>query len=145
MVNEMTIKDHFLQFTRDENIPVVQIERDMDVPDDLHIVIIGEHGRWDGIALPFEEEKLFVFYVNMGLLVPDGKREKIADWMMKKNFLYQYGGLYMDTQTGTAITRCSMLIYGSDEDKQELIRKAVYTCATIADQTYGELQELLVS
>lgn len=145
MVNEMTIKDHFLQFTRDENIPVVQIERDMDVPNDLHIVIIGEHGRWDGIALPFEEEKLFVFYVNMGLLVPDGKREKIADWMMRKDFLYQYGGLYMDTKTGTAITRCSMHMYGSDEDKQELIRKAVYTCATIADQTYGELQELLVS
>ena len=145
MVNEMTIKDHFLQFTRDENIPVVQIERDMDVPDNLHIVIIGEHGRWDGIALPFEKEKLFVFYVNMGILVPDGKREKISDWMMKKDFLYQYGGLYMDTKTGTAITRCSMYMYGSDEDKQELIRKAVYTCATIADQTYGELQELLVS
>ena len=143
MVKKLNIREHFLQFTQDENIPVVQIDRDMDVPSDLHIVIIGEHGKWDGIAVPFEEEKLFVFYVNMGLIVPDGKREKIADWMMKKNFLYQYGGLYMDTQTGTAITRCSMLIYGSDEDKQELIRKVVYTSAVIADQTYEELRDLL--
>ena len=76
MVNEMTIKDHFLQFTRDENIPVVQIERDMDVPDDLHIVIIGEHGRWDGIALPFEEEKLFVFYVIWEFLSLTGKERR---------------------------------------------------------------------
>lgn len=139
----MTLQEEVLAFFESQNIKYMIKKGEQGEPDDIHIMVNGEHGDWEGIAICYEQERFLVFYVNMGMKIPKEKKQALSEWLFEKNYYYKYGGYYIDPPSGTLVARNSVHVYGTKEERERLIRQGILTGAIMADQDYEEIMKFM--
>ena len=96
----MTMKEIFAQFAEENNIPMGELKLEPEAPDQLYIRLDGENGSYEGHAMFLEEERMFIFYVILGVRVPEDKREPVAAWLLNLNYRLKAGQFYIEENTG---------------------------------------------
>lgn len=137
----MTLREAFEQFCENINLPMAVVPTGEAVPDHLGIIISGDNGDWDSFGMCFEEENLFVFYVDFGIQVPKEAREQVCAYLNQVNYQLKFGGFFMDSEGGHLMARASQLVFGSDEEKVGQVENTVKVCAVITDAYYKEIMQ----
>lgn len=135
----MTLREAFEQFCTNINLPMAVVPTEGDVPEHLGIIISGENGDWDSFGMCFEEENLFVFYVDFGIQVPKEARQQVCACLNGINYQLKSGGIFMDPDSGHLMARVSQFVFGSDEEKAGQVENAVKVCAVITDAYYKKI------
>lgn len=139
----MTLQEEVLAFFESQDTKYLIKKGEEGEPDNIHIIVNGDHGNWEGIALCYEQERFLVFYVNLGMKVPQEKKQALAEWLFEKNYYYKYGGYYIDPPSGTLVVRNSVHVYGTKKERGMLIRQGILTGAVMADQDYEEIMKFM--
>lgn len=132
----MKIKDFFVKFTEENEIPMAVLKAAEGIPEHLGIMIQGEVGDWESYGMCFEAENLFVFFVNFGVQVPKENRANVCAYLNRINYQLKAGGIYMDWDSGNLMARTAQYIYGSDEEKAHLVEETIKISAIITDAYY---------
>ena len=77
----MTLQEEVLAFFESQDTKYLIKKGEEGEPDNIHIIVNGDHGNWEGIALCYEQERFLVFYVNLGMKVPQEKKQALAEGM----------------------------------------------------------------
>lgn len=137
----MTLREAFEKFCDRLNLPMAVVPTGEEVPDHLGIIISGENGDWDSFGMCFEEENLFVFYVDFGIQVPQEARQQVCAYLNEVNYQLKFGGFFMDPEGGHLMARASQFVFGSDEEKVGQVENAVKICAVITDAYYKNIMQ----
>lgn len=136
----MEIAGIFLRLMQRLGIPVIIVKNE-DEPEQYGIRIVGEKGQWDGIARCFEEERLFLFYVNYQVSVPPARREQVCCELMRINAQMKCGGFCLDEETGMLTARVSQFITGSEEEQEATVEHVVRLCGVMADSYFERIMK----
>ena len=140
----MALKDLFYEMAEEEGISVYVMEMMEGLPDHHCIRLQGEHAIYEGHALFLEEEKLFVFYVIWGVIVPEEKCEEMAWELMKKNYELKMGQWFIDPDSRVLTIRSTQYLNGEDEEeKMQRMYEIVSNCGRLADESFLELSAML--
>lgn len=139
----MTLKEIFTQFAGEQKLPFVELTLEPEAPNQLCICLNGKNGNFEGHALFLEEEKLFLFYVPLGVRVPEEKREKLAWYLMRLNYRLKLGGIFVEEATGELTARVSHYMAGADWEKKEMMEQLITGCGRTADHYYPEIMREL--
>ena len=110
----MTLQESFYNMASKEGISIFEMEMEGGLPSHHCIRLMGEHGMYEGHALFLEEERLFVFYILAGLLVPKDLCEKMAWELMKKNYGLKMGQWFIDPDSRVITLRTSQYLMMED-------------------------------
>lgn len=135
----MTIREIFLAFAREREIPWAELCLEPEAPNHLCIRMKGENRDFEGHAIFLEEERLFVFYTLLGVRVPAGRRERLAVFLQNLNYRLKTGTFFIEEETGELTVRIMQYMTGADWEKQELVEKLVTDCGRTADYYYPEI------
>ena len=137
----MTMKEIFIQFAGENHIPVGELKLEPEAPDQLYIRLDGENGCYEGHAMFLEEERMFIFYVVLGVRVPEEKREPVSAWLLNLNYSLKAGQFYIEEKTGELTARTAQYMAGADWEKRDLPETLVLGCGRTADHFYPEIMK----
>jgi hypothetical protein len=137
------MQEIFYAVAEDNGITVLPMEVEGGGPPHLCIRLQGEHAIYEGHAVCLEEERLFVFYVLAGLVVPEEKRQELAPLLLERNYELKCGAWMIEPQSGVLTVRSTQYMMGADWEKRERIEELVTTCGRIADLDYPVISKLL--
>jgi hypothetical protein len=135
----MTIQELFYAIAEENGITVLPLELEGGLPAHHCIRLQGEHAIYEGHAICLEEEQLFVFYVLAGVTVPPEKREKLALWMLERNYELKAGAWLIDPESGVLTVRCTQYMMGADWEKKQRIEELVTVCGRLCDTDYPQI------
>ena len=138
----MTLKEAYAAFGERNNVPIVAIKTEEGYPEQLGFIIHAENGDWEGYAMCFEEEQLFVFFINLGVQIPKENRGRVLELFNSINYELKCGGFYMDTERGYIMARVTQYIYGTDEEKMAQVENCIEICGSIADVYYRNVMKI---
>ncbi len=139
----MTIRKLFETFMAANQIPVYPFDTEEGVPTHLGIRLKGDNGNFDGYALCFEKERLFVFYTRLNLRASLEQREKIAVKLAEINYMIKIGGFQMDPESGEITVRTAHYMTGTDVEQGAVIERLVRVSGLIADKYYSQISEMI--
>lgn len=132
----MTIREVFLAFAEENEIPWGELELEPEAPNHLCIRLDGKNGAFEGHAICLEEEHIFVFYTLLGVRVPEEKKESVAAFLLGLNYRLKTGSIFIEEETGELTVRTVQYMMGADWEKRELMERLVTDCGRIADYYY---------
>ena len=134
----MTLHNAFYEMAAKEGISVFEMEMEAGLPSHHCIRLAGDHGIYEGHALFLEDERLFVFYVLGGLIVPEEQCRELAWDLMKENYGLKLGQWFIDPDSRVITLRTSQYLL-SDEGLSERMRFIVESCGKLMDESYLQL------
>lgn len=137
----MELKEIFREFCDQNQIPVLKIKSMEEEADQFGIMINGENGNWEAFTMCYEQEKLFVFLINLGVRVPLEARERVAVLLNKINYQLKCGGFFLDVEDGYVIARATQYIYGTDGEKASQVENCIKACAVITDAYFKNIMK----
>ena len=102
----------------------------------------GENGRWFCHASAREDPALFVMYSMFPVTIPEAKRMRVAEYLMRANYGLVIGNFELDLDGGELRFRTSLDI----EDAafaSELLKPLVYTNVRMMDRYLPGLMAVL--
>ncbi len=109
----------------------------------MMIGLEGTNGQFLAFALCQEEDRLFIFYVSLGVSVEDDEEEHMLPVLMELNYRLRIGAFYIDPATRVLTYRLTHYLIGRDEDCEEMLARLVTNGARIADEYSPGLMEAL--
>ena len=138
----MKLQEVFYQMTSKEGISVFEMEMAEGLPNHHCIRLQGEHAIYEGHALFLEEEKLFVFYILGGLIVPENLCEKAAWEFMKMNYGLKMGQWFIDPDS-RVITLRTCQYFLQEEGLAERMHTIVADCGKLTDESYLSISKMI--
>ena len=132
---KMKLKEAFYEFISKYQFPY--IEKEVDNVYQSCIEINTEKGLWDGFITIYEEDKIFIFTLNMGVKVPDDKMTKIQCYLAELSGKLKVGGFSIDPELGMLVCRCGQFAVDGGETK--LMERVIFACVQIAQEYFEEI------
>lgn len=137
----MILKEVFQKFCEQNELPVLQIKSQEEEAENFGIMINGENGDWESYAMCYEQENLFVFFINLGVQIPKEARERVAVLLNTINYQLKCGGFFLDMESGYVIARATQYIFGTEEEKVFQVENCIKACAVITDAYFKKIMK----
>jgi hypothetical protein len=118
-----------LRFFEDDEWPFIPSEDGLV----LKLPFDGRNGRWVCFAQAREAHEQFVFYSVYPVLVPEGRRPAVAEYITRANYGMILGNFELDYTDGEVRYKTSLDVEGADLTPA-LIRQCVYANVLMMDQ-----------
>ena len=104
----------------------------------------GDNGTWQCFAQAREEQKQFVFYSVLELMVPEDKRPAVAEFLTRANYGMIIGNFEMDFNDGEVRFKTSLDVR-ENEDKfcSGLIKRLVYVNVIMMDRYFPGVMQVI--
>lgn len=139
----MTIEEMFEKFAADRDLMFRRFSGTEDGPGQMMIGLEGTNGQFLAFAMGQEEERLFIFYVSLGVTVEEDEEDRMLPVLMELNYRLRIGAFYIDPATRVLTYRLTHYLIGRDEDCEEMMLRLVTNGARIADEYAPGLMEVL--
>ncbi len=128
------IRDDFMSIAKELGIGVETVSEDG--VEALVFNVDGECGIYHASVVCLEAESLFVCTINLGIKIAEEKLTEAAAYLLGRNYNYIFASANIDPESRLALTRCPIVVRGSDEERRDLIRAAMYQASAMADAEY---------
>lgn len=137
----MNIKDAILTFVKKYDLSMAEIPTVPEMPPHLGFMVKGEHTSWESYCLCFEEEHLLVYYVDLGITIPKEKIAEISTLFVQLNYQLKFGNFCFEENTRQLTLRVTQYIYGTEEERNDLIENLIRGCAMTTDAYYKDIMK----
>lgn len=124
-----SLLDTALAFFREENWPVTTVPS----APYLHAGFHGTNGQWLCLAHAHEAEGVLAFYSSCPVVIPEGKRAAVAEFLTRANYGILIGNFEFDLETGELRYKSSIDVQG-ETLTVTLVRSLVYANLAMMDQ-----------
>ena len=134
----MSIKDSFIKFADKHNLPFKE-ETGPNGENIFNFALKGSNGNYGSRAVALENENIFVYFVDYGIKIPKDKIKEAALYILEINYNLKLSAFQLDVNEGSIIVRTCQFIYGSEQERQNLIESIIFVTGTVADKYYNDI------
>lgn len=134
----MTLERIFETIMEQRGIAVSRIPVLKSGPVHLGIRMGGDGVEFEGYAVCFEEERLFLFYAALGIKCDESRRPEVLALLAGINLKMKIGAFYMDPADGEITFRLTQYICGEDELCRKLMEMLITMAGMAAEKYRGD-------
>lgn len=123
------IFEAMVNFFKEDDWPFNQVEG----TPVLHMAFQGENGQWSCIASARVQQEQFVFYSVCPVLVPENKRQRLAEFLTRANSGMIIGNFELDFTDGEIRYKTSIDVKG-DRLSSAVLKQLVYANVIMMDE-----------
>lgn len=139
----MTIKDAIMAFVEKHKLEMAEFSTSPEMPNHIGFLIEGENAAWESYSLCFEEEHLLLYYIDLGVVIPQERIQAVSALCVQLNYQLKFGNFCFDQNMRKLTLRVTQYIYGSEEERNALVENLIRGCAVTTDAYYKDIMKCI--